>query len=361
MEKVNWERLSAILVSLVLCGALVYLTFRYVAVLLLPFLLAWLVALPVRPLAKRIAARVRLPQKLCAVLLLLLVFGLGAWGLVAATIRLLGEAGALIDRLLSKGGIFDSMEALMLWVEGFLGRFGFLSMEGEELRTRLYEAAVGMIGNLLSSIASRLPEIAASLFSALPSAFFFLAVSVIACFYFCMDGERITAALCALLPKGVQKRIPEYKRGWRETVRKYVKAYAILLSVTFFLLLVGFLVLGVEYAFLLALLIAVVDLLPVLGVGTVMIPWGIVMLLQREFYLGFGLLILYLVIELIRQIAEPKLVGKSLGLHPLLTLFATYVGFLLFGLLGMLLAPPVAMLVKRVAFRGRKGEVQKKP
>ena len=64
MEKVNWERLSAILISLVLCGALIYLSFRYVVVLLLPFLLAWLVALPVRPLAKRIAARVHLPQKL---------------------------------------------------------------------------------------------------------------------------------------------------------------------------------------------------------------------------------------------------------------------------------------------------------
>ena len=98
----------------------------------------------------------------------------------------------------------------------------------------------------------------------------------------------------------------------------------------------------------LAFLIALADLLPVIGVGTILIPWGIVMLLQKNFYLGFGLLILYLVISLIRQVAEPKVLGKSLGLHPLLTLFATYVGFSLFGLLGMILAPIVALVAKRL-------------
>ena len=95
-------------------------------------------------------------------------------------------------------------------------------------------------------------------------------------------------------------------------------------------------------------MIALADLLPIIGVGTILIPWGIVMLLQKNFYLGFGLLILYLVISLIRQVAEPKVLGKSLGLHPLLTLFATYVGFSLFGLLGMILAPILLLIVKRL-------------
>ena len=132
-----------------------------------------------------------------------------------------------------------------------------------------------------------------------------------------------------------------------DVFHKYIKAYGILLLLTFALLLVGFWILRVEYAFLLAFLIALADLLPIIGVGTILIPWGIVMLLQKQFYLGFGLLLLYLVISLIRQVAEPKVLGKSLGLHPLLTLFATYVGFSLFGVLGMILAPVVALLVKR--------------
>ena len=95
-----------------------------------------------------------------------------------------------------------------------------------------------------------------------------------------------------------------------------------------------------------AFVIAFADLLPVLGVGTVLVPWGLVAILQKNYYLGFGLLILYLVISLIRQFTEPRLIGKSLGLHPLLALFASYAGFLLFGFWGMLLAPLAAIVVK---------------
>jgi sporulation integral membrane protein YtvI len=205
-----------------------------------------------------------------------------------------------------------------------------------------------MIGNLLSSLASRLPDIAASLFSALPSVLFFLIVSVVACFYFCTDGVSITRSFGVFLPHRWKQKMPQIKENLRDVLKKYVKAYGILLLLTFALLLVGFWILQVEYAFLLAFLIALADLLPVIGVGTILIPWGIVMLLQKQFYLGFGLLILYLVISLVRQVAEPKVLGKSLGLHPLLTLFATYVGFTLFGLLGMILAPIAALLVKRL-------------
>ena len=142
--------------------------------------------------------------------------------------------------------------------------------------------------------------------------------------------------------------MPEMGNAMRDIFRKYIKAYGILLALTFVLLLVGLWILRIDYAFLLSFLIALADLLPVIGVGTILIPWGIIMLLQKNFYLGFGLLILYLVISLIRQVAEPKVLGKSLGLHPLLTLFATYVGFSLFGLVGMILAPLVALFAKRV-------------
>ena len=134
----------------------------------------------------------------------------------------------------------------------------------------------------------------------------------------------------------------------RDIFRKYIKAYGILLALTFALLLIGFWILRIQYAFLLAFLIALADFLPVIGVGTILIPWGIVMLLQKNFYIGFGLLIVYLVISLVRQVAEPKVLGKSLGLHPLLTLFATYVGFSLFGIVGMIIAPVVVLLCKQL-------------
>ena len=289
-------------------------------------------------MSNKISKKVHLPRGLCSVLLLLIVFGLGGWGLWVGSVRLVAELGNLVERLLSEGGIFDAMDSLMLWAEEIGTRFGFLR-RGEGSAQSFYDAVMQMVGNILSSLASRLPELAASLFSALPSVLFFLIVSVVACFYFCTDGVRISRDISSFLPQKWRQKMPRMGDAMRDIFRKYIKAYGILLAMTFALLLVGFWILRIEYAFLLAFLIALADLLPVIGVGTILIPWGIVMLLQKNFYIGFGLLILYLVISLIRQVAEPKVLGKSLGLHPLLTLFAAYVGFSLFGIIGMILAP----------------------
>ncbi len=348
MSEIRWERVAAVLISILSGGALAYLFLRYAMPLLLPFLLAYGISLLIRPAANKFSVRTRLPRGLCSVFLLLLVFGLGGWGLWAGSVRLFSELGNLVERLLSEGGIFDAMDSLMLWVEQMGARFGLFSAAEEGGAQAFYDGVMQMIGNMLSSLASRLPEVAASLFSALPSVLFFLIVSVVACFYFCTDGISVTRGLGSFLPREWQQKLPRVKENLRDVFRKYVRAYGLLLVLTFALLLIGFWILRVEYAFLLAFLIALADLLPVIGVGTILIPWGIVMLLQKKFYLGFGLLILYLAISLIRQVAEPKVLGKSLGLHPLLTLFATYVGFSLFGLLGMILAPVIALLGRRL-------------
>ncbi len=348
MGEIRWERTAAILVSILAGMVLVYLFLQYALPLLLPFLLAFAVSWMIRPVAHKISKKTHLPRGLCSVLLLLVVFGLGGWGLWAGSVRLIAELGNLVERLLSDGGIFDAMDSLMLWAEGIGARFGLFSASEEGSAQAFYDGVMQMVGNMLSSLAARLPELAASLFSALPSVLFFLVVSVVACFYFCTDEGSVTHSLGSFLPRAWQQKMPHIKKNLRDVLRKYVKAYGILLILTFALLLVGFWILQVEYAFLLAFLIALADLLPIIGVGTILIPWGIIMLLQKNFYLGFGLLILYLVISLIRQVAEPKVLGKSLGLHPLLTLFATYVGFSLFGLLGMILAPIVALVAKRL-------------
>lgn len=350
MKEIRWERIAAILICILAGGVLLYLFFRYAFLLFLPFLLAYVVAWMIRPMANKIAKKTRLSRGLCSVLLLLTVFGIGGWGIWIGSVRLVGELGNLVEGLLSSGGIFDAMNSLMLWAEEIGSRFGFVP-KGEEGGTQgFYDGVMKIVGDMLSSLASRLPDIAASLFSALPSVLFFLVVSVVACFYFCTDGVSITRGLGSLLPDRWRQKIPQIKENLRDVLQKYVKAYGILLLLTFFLLLIGLWILRVEYAFLLAFLIALADLLPVIGVGTILIPWGIVMLLQKRFYIGLGLLILYLVISLVRQVAEPKVLGKSLGLHPLLALFATYVGFSLFGVVGMLFAPIVVLLAKRLLY-----------
>ena len=101
----------------------------------------------------------------------------------------------------------------------------------------------------------------------------------------------------------------------------------------------GFVILGLDYSFVLALIIAAIDFLPVLGTAAVLVPWGIVLLMMQNSFLGVGILVLFIVTTIVRQVIEPKILGKSLGVHPILTLLALYLGFKLFGLLGMFLLP----------------------
>ena len=346
MEKSFWERSSAILITLTLGAALAYVLFRFTFPILLPFLLAWLISLVLRPMSLRLSARLHLPHKLCAAVLLLSVVGLGAWGLCAAIGSLVEQLGGLVDRFLSEGGILDAMDGATEWLERLMARIGF----SEHLSGGTQSAngmVTALLGDLLSSLAAGLPELAATLFSSLPTVFFVVVLTFLAGYYFCVDGDRIRRSVCSLLPKSWQSLITRAREKGRTVVARYLKAYLLILLLTFSMLLVGFWVLRIDYAFLIAVIVAVLDLLPILGVGTVLVPWSLILLMQQRFVTGFGLLILYLVVMLVRQVVEPRLVGKSLDMHPLLTLFATYAGFCLFGVLGMLAGPIVAMLVKQ--------------
>ena len=122
---------------------------------------------------------------------------------------------------------------------------------------------------------------------------------------------------------------------------------------TFVEVFVGLLTIGTRYAFLLAAVVAIVDILPVFGAGTVLIPWAVVSLLMKDYQTGMGLLALYGVITIVRQVAEPRIVGESLGIHPLATLVAMFTGLSLFGLTGMLLGPFVVMIAKEMLEAGR--------
>ena len=350
MEKMAWERWASILFCLLAGGGLLLLFWRYLLPILIPFLVAWLLSLLIRPLARRISARMGLSQKLCAVLLftLLLISLILLAGL--ALRRLMGELSRLLSRLLENGGripgvVDDSFDLF----EFLMARLGIYPEAGSGyalFRERFYEMLTDMSNHLIESLGEGLPAFAAGLISSLPTLFFALLITVIAGFYFCIDEGRVTQGLCCFLPRSVRERIPAWKERARQLSWRYVKVYLLLLALTFGELLIGFLILGVDYAFLLALIIAVLDMLPVLGVGTVLIPWALVAFFQDRFFLGFGLSILYLVMLILRQITEPRLLGKSLGLHPLLTLFASYAGFRLFGFLGMLAGPVIATLIK---------------
>ena len=137
----------------------------------------------------------------------------------------------------------------------------------------------------------------------------------------------------------------------REAGKSVLKGYLLTVGITFLQLYVGFLILGMDYALTIALITALVDILPVIGVGTVLVPWAAVKLIAGANYQGFGLLIIFAVVSVVREIIEPKIIGKSIGLHPLATLFSMYIGLETCGFLGMITFPVLLIAIKSFATR----------
>ena len=356
MEKINWERLAAMVICVAAGGILLVIGLRWILPILLPFLLGWAIAACLRPLAARLSTLLHLPRGLCAVFLLLVTLIALIWLTGTAINRLLRELQGFLSRMID-GGLF-SAETVSFDLFGLLGDRLGISLPLEDLgHSRLREQLNGMIleaiKGAVSSVSAELPRAAARMISAMPSVLLFTAITVIAGFYFCLDRGALTAGVTSVLPAGIRSKLPHWKARIKQFSWKYVRAYLLLLLFTLAALFLGFLLLGVEYPFLIALVTAAVDLLPVLGVGAVLVPWAAIELLQRNLTLGIGLLLLYLAVSILRQILEPRLVGRSIGLHPLLTLVAGYAGFRLLGVLGLLLGPILAALLKSL-LTGRK-------
>lgn len=358
MER-KWETRAAVVICAAAGVAAALLGARLLFGVLLPFVLAWGLSLAVAPAANALAGKTSVPRKVWAVLLLVLTLGLLVAGISAGVARGIRELEELLAALLAEGdyaGSGESGEAFDWFGKITAGVGLFRRAEVGEKYEMFREEFNAMVGEMLSSLAgalsAKLPGVAGKLISAMPSAFLFVLVTVIAGFYFCVEPGQVGKFLTAHLPRRLAEKIPSLRARAKAVSLRYLRAYLLILFVTFVQLFIGFLILRVRYAFLLSLLVAVVDFLPVLGVGTVLVPWAIIALLRKNFYLGFGLLILFAAVTVLRQIIEPRLIGKSLGVHPLAALIAGYAGWRWFGFLGMALGP-VAVLAVSAILRGR--------
>lgn len=302
----------------------------------LPFLIAWGLALLVRPLCRSLGKKTAMPEPVLRVVLALGAFLLIGGGLFLLAERLWREMSELLRRLSENPA---PLERIALRIKEWLS---FIPLTEGELAfdpMRLIEGALG-------EAVSALSRAVGGMILGLPSLFLFLIVTVIASVYFALGLEEINAAALRLVPRAGRERVLHLRDALLHAFVGYMRSYAALFVLTLVITLVGLLLLGVRYALLLALLLAVLDLLPVLGVGCALIPWSVSCFFLGRSGLGIGLLVLWLTVTVARQVAEPRLLGERLGLSPLSTLFAMYAGLRLFGVLGMLLAPLLFAAVK---------------
>jgi sporulation integral membrane protein YtvI len=179
---------------------------------------------------------------------------------------------------------------------------------------------------------------------------FFVVVIVffVAVYYIAVDFKKINYFISYQFRGESKKYITIVKNHFLSTVWKYLKAYCVIIAITFFELIIAFSVLDVEYPFLLALITALVDILPIIGTGTVLVPWGIINIFTGNVFTGIGLLVTYVIVTIIRQIIEPKIVGSYIGMYPLVTLVMMYSGLKAFGVAGLFAFPIISIILKNM-------------
>lgn len=326
-----------------LCAVLLFLflTFRYLLPLIFPFLMGALLALAAEPIVRFGCTRLHLPRSLSSgigVSLSFLFLLTAILMLAALVIRQLRELTGILPDL--SGSIRSGMDSLSDWLLQLAAKApGGI----EPVLTRNIHDFFSGGSALLDRISGYLLRLASGILSQVPGRALSFGTAIIASF---MISAKLPAIKDFLKSKlNTQKLQPASNilHRLKHTLGGWLKAQLKLSAITFCVASAGLLLLRIPHALLWAALIAAVDTFPVLGTGSVLVPWSLVSFLQGDRILAFGLLGLYGAAAVTRSILEPRLVGRQLGIDPLVTLLALYVGFRLFGLPGMILSPMVAV------------------
>lgn len=337
--------------------AALFIFFNYMISWFLPFIIAWVIALMIQPVVDFLNSKLKLPRKLATVIFLLIVFA--ALGIVIffAVDRIIYELTLLWENF-SVNEITDMASGILNdffeWFENSLDSLPFFNEQMiESIQQVINAETMNIFSKLGTDIVSKIPSFIASLIRTIPQILVYTIISIISTFYIALDFKNINKALALQIPPKVRAVLSDIKSRFLEAIYKYVRAYFTIFIIAYSELTIGFFIVGVSYPFIIALLVALVDILPVLGTGTVLIPWGIIALIQKDYFSGIALLVLYAVITIVRNIIEPKIVGSSIGLYPVVTLIAIFVGFNTMGIVGLFLLPITILLLKNLNDEGK--------
>ena len=338
----NKKNLDKLIISgLFVMGAYVFVKvlFQYIA----PFAVGWLFAALFEPLVSKLSTRFKMHRGLLAFLAILLVLVvIGSLGSLI-TVRIINEAYALSEALP------EHVEALSQSFENL--RENYLTIT-EHIPEELREAADAFGSSLMGSVTLAVGEfvrrISGSAVKVVPSTVIGMILCFISMFFFIKDRDIIVDTIASKTPRAVKEKYFVVKRELLGALAGYIRASAMLMLITGLICISGLIILRYPYALFLGLVVAVFDFLPVFGPGIILWPWAIASAISSDFQMAIGLILIYAVITVARQILEPKILGSQLGIHPLVMLMSMFMGLQVFGLLGFLIGPFVVILLKAI-------------
>ena len=333
-------------VTAVLLAASVWLGVKYILPVILPFLLGALLALAAEPVVSFYVRRLHMPRGLAAgvgvSLTLVLVAGLVSL-LAAVMVKEIGNLARAVPNLAAGAAVLQD------WL------ISLADKAPQGVRSLAQKTVLDFFSDgtaLMGQVSSRIPGVLSSVLSGVGSSVLGVGTAILAAFLISVRLPRLHSSIKRRLPESwFKKYLPALKKV-RQSLGGWLKAQGKLALVTWIIVTAGFLVLRVSYAPAWAALVALVDAIPILGTGTVLVPWALVRFLQGDSLRAIGLLCIYGAAAVTRTVLEPRLVGRQLGLDPLATLLALYVGYRFWGIPGLLLTPIVASAAKSLVAAG---------
>ena len=309
----------------------------------MPFVIGWIIAMIANPLVRILERRLKVARKHTSMLIIIGVLALVVTVLYFLGVKIGEETRDFLDQ---------APEMYSDFTEDFQNAGENLEIIISELPENIQESLEEVqqdIGTITGQAVGKLSQFtvdkAGSFARNIPSILISIIFSILSAYFFIADRDRILEFGRAHTPQIIQEKWRMMAESFKIVFGGYFKAQFKIMAVIGVILFIGFLILKVRFAILVAALVAFLDMLPFLGTGTVLIPWAVFKLVSGDIRYALGLVILYLVTQLVRRIIEPERVGDSIRSNPLVQLIFKYIGYRIGGVIGMILAVPVGAII----------------
>ena len=313
----------------------------------IPFIIAFIISLIIEPLIKFFMKKTKLTRKMSSIIIFLIVFSIIIGAIIWGTVSLVSESTNLLQTL----NLY--VDKAYTQIQDMVGK---MSITKISISTNISNLVQNSSREILLKVSSWLTNFLTKLIDAItsiPTITIYIVITTLSLYFICTDRIYILDMMEHHMPKKWVQKIGGHIKEITKNLIGYLKAQGILIFVSFSISLIGLYVfkiigMNVKYPLLMALAIAFVDALPILGAGSVMIPWAIISSLNGDFKLGIAIAVLWVIMSVVRQLLEPKIVSGNIGIHPIFTLIAMYTGFKIIGIMGILFGPIVLIIIKSI-------------
>lgn len=341
-----YKKVGKRLITFLLTLIALYIAFK-LSIFYIPFLIAFVISLIIEPLIRKVMKITNLTRKVSAIITLILVFGLIIGLLIWGITSIVTEASNILTNL------NDNMEMISFKIGDLVSKIKFDNLKIPE---QIIEIANNTLNDLIGEGKNILQQALSKIIDTvthIPKIMIYIGITILATYFVCTDKMYILDQMEHHLPRNWVNKFGIKLRKIISSLGDYLKAECTLILISFFIVLIGLIIfdligMNVGYPVITALLIGFIDALPILGSGTIMIPWSIISAFNGDIKLAIALIGLYVVIIVIRQLIEPRIVSNHIGIHPIFTLIAMYTGFKVLGVIGMLIGPIVLIILNSI-------------